>query len=310
MKIAVVGAGGVGGYLGGLLARAGHEVALIARGDHLGALREHGLQVQSVHGDFHVKPIAATDRPADIGPVELTICTVKTYDLDNAAEAMRPLVGPSTAVLPLQNGVESAARLRQYYPAANILGGAVWIVAAVAAPGVIRQESRFRRVVIGELDGRLTPRVRAIQAALLEAGADAELTDVIERILWTKLAFIASFSGITSVTRAPAGPVMACAESRALFKRALEEVAAVAQAKGLGLDAKLVDDTLAFADRMDPTLTSSMQRDVAARRRLEYDAMNGAVVRGGRETGVSTPVHEFFWTCLKVVDSMAGGGPA
>lgn len=304
MLIAIVGTGGVGGYFGGLLARAGHEVIFIARGPHLEAIRARGLRVQSVHGDFTVDPARATGDPAEVGAVDLTIFTVKTYDTDSAAERMRPLVGPKTAILPLQNGVESPARLSRYFGREAVLGGAAWIVSSIAEPGVIRQESPFRRIAVGELDGQETPRLRAIYEALLQTGATVELTREIEKVLWTKLLFIASFSGITSVTRAPAGPVMACAESRSLFVQAMREVEAVARAKGIDLDADVVDKTLAFAGSFGATATSSMMRDVVAGRRLEYDALNGAVVRAGRETGIPTPVHEFIWTCLKVVDSM------
>ena len=308
MKIAIVGAGGVGSYLGGLLARAGHEVALIARGRHLEAIRAHGLRIQSIHGDLDVRPAIATDNPAEVGPTDLTIFTVKTYDIDSTAELARPLVGPQTAVLPLENGVEAPAWLSRYFGKEAVLGGAVWIVSAVAEPGVIRQESQFRRIVFGEMDGRPTSRVAAIRDALGQSGFTVETTDQIEKVLWTKLLFIASFSGVTSVTRAPAGPVVACVESRSLLNRAMLEVEAVARAIGIPLDADMVEKTMAFVVGLESATTSSMQRDVLAGRRLEYDALNGAVVRAGQETGVPTPVHEFLWTCLKVVDLMAQGG--
>jgi 2-dehydropantoate 2-reductase len=310
MKIAIIGAGGVGGYLGGVLARAGHAVAFLARGAQLEALRRHGLRVRSPHGDFALEAVQATDRPAEIGPVDLALVTVKAYDLDRAGEMMRPLVGPGTAVLPLQNGVESAARLAECLPPETLLGGAIWIVAAVAEPGVIQQSSPFRRLVIGELDGRLTPRLAAVHTALREAGLEAETSDNIRKVLWAKLLFIASFSGLSSVTRAPAGPIMAAPEARGLLRRAMEEVAAAAAGDGVPLDANVVDDNLAFCARMSPDTTPSMQRDVVAGRRLEYDAINGAVVRAGRRAGVPTPVHEFFWTCLQVVDEAARGARA
>ncbi|HJW84207.1 MAG TPA: 2-dehydropantoate 2-reductase [Anaerolineae bacterium] len=305
MRIAIVGSGGAGGYYGALLARCGHEVIFIARGAHLEAIRARGLRILSVHGDFEVAPTRATADPAEIGAVDLTILAVKTYDTHAAALVMRPLVGPHTSVLSLQNGVESAAQLSRYFGRETVLGGATWIVSSIAEPGVIRQESQFRRIVLGELDGQQTQRVKDIRQALAEAGIAAEVSDHIDKVLWTKLLFIASFSGITSVTRAPAGPVRTCAESRLLLERAMREVEAVARAKGLDLDGDVVPKTLAFVETFEPTATSSMQRDVAAGRRLEYDALNGAVVRAGREAGIPTPVHEFIWTCLKVVDSMA-----
>ncbi len=304
MKIAIYGTGGVGSYFGGLLARAGHEVAFVARGAHLQALRDKGLKVRSVHGDFDIPHVFATDDPLEIGKTDLTICTVKTYDIGVIADKMRPLIGPQTALLPLQNGVETPDHLAQHFGSA-VLGGAVWVVSAVAEPGVIHQQSQFRRIVFGELDGRDTPRLHTIHEALANSGVTVEITGDIRKVLWTKLLFIASFSGITSVTRAPAGPVMACAESRLLLERAMREVEAVARAKGFHLEDDVVATTLDFCAKMTPDTTSSMQRDVAAGRRLEYDAINGAVVRAGKETGIPTPVHEFCWTCLKVVDSMA-----
>ena len=304
MKTAIFGAGGVGSYFGGLLARAGHEVAFIARGAHLQALRENGLKVRSVHGDFDIPHVFATDDPIEFGPTDLTICTIKTYDIGIIADRMRPLIGPQTALLPLQNGVETPDLLAQHFGPA-VLGGAVWVVSAVIEPGIIHQQSQFRRIVLGELDGRDTPRLHAIHEALANSSATVEITGDIRKVLWTKLLFIASFSGITSVTRAPAGPVMACAESRSLLERAMREVEDVARAKGLHLDDDVVAKTMDFCGKMTADATSSMQRDVAGSRRLEYDAMNGAVVRAGKETGIPTPVHEFFWTCLKVVDSMA-----
>jgi 2-dehydropantoate 2-reductase len=310
MRIAIVGAGGLGGYFGALLARAGHDVVFIARGRHLEAMRREGVRVVSVHGDFHLEPVLATDRPEAVGPVELTICTVKTYDLDAVAQFMRPLVGSTTSVLPLQNGVETAERLRRHLPAEALLAGAAWIVAYVAEPGVIRQESQLRRIVIGELDGRHTQRLENIHAALLESGAQAEVSGEIEKVLWTKLLFIASFSGISSVTRAPIGPILAAAESRSLLKRAMQEVADVALAQGIPLGDDAVERGMALAESLAPDATSSMQRDAAAGRRLEYDAMSGAVVRAGQRTGVPTPVHHFLWTCLHVVDNMAQGWKA
>jgi 2-dehydropantoate 2-reductase len=308
MLIAIVGAGGVGGYVGGLLARAGHSVHFVARGPHLAALRGHGLRVSSVHGDFALQPASATDQPAEIGPVDLALVTVKTYDLERAAALIQPLVGPGTTLLPLENGVEAADLLAGRYGAGAVLGGAIWIVSAVAEPGAIRQESAFRRVVVGELDGRQTPRLETVHAALREAGLDAELSGEIRKVLWTKLLFIASFSGLTSVTRTPAGPVLATPEARALLRRAMEEVAATAAASGVPLDADAVDKTMAFCGAMAPGTTASMMRDVLAGRRLEYDAINGAVVRAGRRGGVPTPVHEFIWTTLKVVDAASAGG--
>jgi 2-dehydropantoate 2-reductase len=307
MRIAVIGAGGVGGYFGGLLAHAGHDVAFVARGEHLRALRERGLQVQSAHGDFTVANVQASDRPAELGPAELILFAVKTYDCEAALAALRPLVASNTAIVTLQNGVEIPERVAAVFGRGAVLAGAVWLVSSMAAPGVIRQESPFRRIVVGELAGGLSTRAQELAAHLAEAGAEAEASADIWRVLWTKLLFIASFSGISSVTRLPAGPLMAAEETRALLVDAMVEVEAVARARGAALDPEVVPRTLAFAQALPPDSTSSMQRDVAAGRRLEADAINGAVVRAGRSTGVPVPVHTCLWSCLQAIDAVARG---
>lgn len=302
MRIAIMGSGGVGGYYGGLLARAGHDVTFIARGEHLQAIREHGLQVQSVHGDFSIHPASATDTPADVGAVDLIIVAVKMNTLEDAAEQMRPLVDGHTSILPLQNGVEAAARLSQIFGQEAVMGGATWIVSMIAEPGVIRQASQVRRIVFGEIDGRETERAKTILKVLQETGANIELSNEIEKVLWGKLMLIASFSGITSMTRSPIGPVLAFDESRSLFEAAMRETETVAHAHGILLDSDAVAKAMTFAATLDPELTSSMQRDVVAGRHSEFDALNGAIMRAGREVDVATPIHSFIWTCIKIIE--------
>lgn len=302
MRIAILGAGGVGGYLGGLLAREGHEVALVARGAHLRAIRERGLAVRSVHGDFVVRPALATDSPSELGPCDLVVFAVKTYDTDAAAEASKPLLGKDTTVLPLQNGIDAAARLAPYVGAERVIEGVAWIVASIEEPGVIRQESQVRHFVIGETGGRQTPRLAAVRDAIASSGCTVDATVEITRVLWTKLLFIASIAGLTSVTRSTVGRILAVPETKAMLRRAMAEVDAVAHAKGIPLEGGAVETGMGFAAMLEPTATSSMARDVAADRRSEYDALSGAVVRAGREAGVPTPVHEFCWTLLKTME--------
>ncbi len=200
MRIAIMGTGGVGGYYGGLLSQKGHEVIFIARGAHLQAMCEKGLHVKSVHGDFLVSPAKATDDPAAVGPVDLILFTTKTYHTDIAAQAIKPMVGKETVVVPLQNGIDAAERIGPYVGREHLVGGVTWLSAAIEAPGVIGQYSQFRRVVLGEFDGKMTTRLKTIYEILRATGIAAELSDDILKVLWTKFVFISSVSAIGSLT--------------------------------------------------------------------------------------------------------------
>ena len=307
MKIAIMGTGGVGGYYGGLLAHSGQDVTFIARGAHLAAIREKGLQVKSVLGDFLVSPAHATDNPAEVGPVDLILFATKTYHTDEAAQAIRLMVGPDTVVLPLQNGVDAAERIGAVVGTEHLLGGATWLSAAIEAPGVIGQYSQFRRIVLGELDGRKTPRAQQVFDALNATGATVELSDNIAKVLWTKFAFIASVSALGSLTRVTFGEYRNVPEARAALTEAIAEVAAVARAKGVSLDADVVDKTLAFIDGSAPGIKPSMQRDVEAGRPSELESMLGIVVRLGAELDVPTPVMRFAYAMLKPGERKAQG---
>jgi len=298
MRIAIMGSGGVGGYYGGLLACAGHDVTFIARGAHLAAIRAHGLQIKSVHGDLTIAPAQATDNPAGVGPVELVLVTVKTTATDEAARAIRPLVGPATVVLSLQNGIDAAERIGAVVGLEHMLGGATWVSSTIEAPGVIRQESQFRRIVLGELDGRITPRAQAVYEALQSTGATVELSANIRQVLWTKFVFIAALSGVGAITRLPVGDYRHVPETRDLLVRLMREVEAIARASGIALDANVVDQALAVVDNAAPGIQSSMQRDVAAGRPSELESMIGVVGRKGRELGVPTPVADMVYAAL------------
>lgn len=305
MRIAIMGTGGVGGYFGGLLAKAGNDVTFIARGEHLAALRAHGLQVESVHGDFVIAPATATDTPAAIGPVDYVLFATKTHHFDQALDAMRPLVGPETVVLPLQNGIDAAERTAAALGRRHVIGGLCQVGSYIAAPGVIRQISQFRKIVAGELDGQITPRVQAIVTALQAAGATAEVTAEIHKALWTKFIFIAPFSGVGAVARVPAGEIMACPETRRLLENAMIEVEAVARARGIALDPGIVAKTMAFCDAMTPQQTASMQRDVMDGKPSELESMIGVMVRSGAELGVPVPTFCFFYGALRPLEIRA-----
>ncbi|NLF15534.1 MAG: ketopantoate reductase family protein [Anaerolineaceae bacterium] len=299
MKMAIMGSGGVGGYYGALLASCGNDVTFIARGAHLSAMREHGLQVQSIHGDLHLAPVQATDDPARVGPVDLVLVAVKTYDLEQAAQAARPLVGPNTSVLPLLNGLDAAERLAAVLGDGNVLGGMTHISSSVAAPGVIRQVSPLRRITLGECDGTITARAEAVRDVLAATGAEVALTPRIDVALWEKFLFIASIGGICCLARQPMGPVLATAETRQLYTQALLEIEALAHARGVDLPDGAVDNALQLTAGFAPGTKPSMLADLEAGRRLELEAMSGTVVRYGRETGVPTPVHWAVYAALK-----------
>jgi 2-dehydropantoate 2-reductase len=298
MKIAMVGCGGIGGYYGGLLARAGHDVVFIARGAHLGALRQKGLTVYSVHGDFSVAPVRATDSPAEAGIADLAVVCVKTPATEEAARAMRPMIGPETAVMSLQNGVDAAARLGAVVGMEHVIGGATYISAALEAPGVIRQVSQFRRIVLGEMDGRVTPRILRITEAFQRMGIAVEATDNIRKVLWTKFVFIAGFSGIGTLTRMELGDFRDVPETRALLLSLMQEVSALAHASSVDLDPDVIAQILGLMDGSAAAMKPSMQRDVEAGRPSELESMIGLITRQGRERGVPTPVADLVYAAL------------
>ncbi len=299
MRIAIMGTGGVGGYYGGLLSQQGQEVIFIARGAHLQALRAKGLQVKSVHGDFLVSPAKATDDPAAVGPVDLILFCTKTYHTDIAAQAIKPMIGNETVVVPLQNGIDAAERIGAYVGREHLIGGVTWLSAAIEAPGVIGQYSQFRRVVLGEFDAKLTARLKTIYETLQATGITVEMSDDILKVLWTKFVFISAISALGSLTRASIGEYRQVPESREVLTEALGEVAAVAQARGVKLEGDLVAKTLEFIDNSAPNMKTSMQRDVEAGRPSELESMIGVVPRLGRQSGVSTPVLRLAYALLK-----------
>lgn len=305
MKIAVMGSGGVGGYYGGLLAQAGYDVTFIARGAHLAAICEKGLQVKSVHGGFTLAPVQATDTPADVGPVNLVMVCVKTPDTDRAAQDIRPMMGPDTIVMSLQNGIDAAQRLGTVVGIERIVGGTTWISSAIEAPGVIRQFSQFRRIVLGELDGRITARVQTIAEVLGSTGATVEVTDNILKVLWTKFVFIASVSGIGSLTRLEIGDYRAVSETHTLLAGLMREVEAVARAGGVVLDGDVIEQALAVVDGVAANIKPSMQRDVEAGRRSELESMIGVIGHRGRELGVATPIADMVYAALLPIELKA-----
>jgi 2-dehydropantoate 2-reductase len=300
MKIAVVGSGGVGGFFGGLLAQAGHDVAFVARGAHLRAIRTRGLTIERAKGGFTIAPANATDEPADIGPVDLVLLCVKTYDLLEALAQMRPLVGPRTSVLTLQNGVEAPDMAAAIFGAHAVLPGLVYCEVALQEPGVIFQGSDLQRIIVGELDGTRTPRASAIAAMFADAGAEATLSENVLGALWSKFCFICAMGGCTTLARCSLGALLADDEGRRLLEIVMTEVWAVGGARGVRFDADPIASGMATAARFPFETKSSMQRDLERGARLEIEALNGAAVRLGRALGVPTPANQAIYAALRL----------
>jgi 2-dehydropantoate 2-reductase len=298
MDIAVVGPGGVGGYFGGLLAKAGNNVTFMARGQHLEAIKANGLRVSHQEGEFTL-PVRATDDPGEAGPVELVIFTVKTYDTEDALPLVKALMGPETAVLTLQNGVESYQVLGRALGEERVLPGAAYIESGVVAPGHVRQMGDIVRIVLGEVDGSESPRSRKICEALRDGGINNELSPDVLITLWTKFLFIASLAGVTSACRRQMGLLLEDPAYRGMLVSAMEEIEAVARARGVGLDPQVVPNTMAYIEGSVKDLKASMHTDLEMGRRLELEALNGAVVRLGREAGAETPVNNMLYLVLK-----------
>ena len=305
MRIAIFGSGGVGGYFGARLAQAGEDVTFIARGEHLQALRNSGLEVDSIDGDFVVHPVKATADPSQVSPVDLVIVAVKTWQVPDAARAMKPMLATASSVLPLENGVDASSQLAAELGSAPVLGGLCKIVSFIVGPGHIRHAGFEPSVVFGELDNRRSERVERIQRAFATAGVNATIAADIQVALWTKFLFISSFSGVGAITGESAGKIRTHPETRALLQRAMTEVYAVAQARGIRLPADSVEKALASVDGLPDEATSSMQRDIAAGRASELESQNGAVVRRAREAGVEVPTHESIYNALRPLELKA-----
>src|ERR1700749_2493753 len=269
MRIAVMGTGGGGGYFGARLARAGHQVAFVARGRRLDGLRAHRLRVESPLRDIGLPDVEVTGRPAEIGPVDLVLFTVKLWDTLEAAEAIKPLLGVATAVVSFQNGVVKDDILRDVLGAGHVIGGVTYIAATIAEPGLIRHSGTLQKLVFGEYDGSLSPRVRQFADACAGSGIDAEISDRIEQTIWEKFVFLVGLSGTTSLARTPIGPIRSHPRSRAFLHDVMEEVVQVALAQGVALPADYADERLTFADQVPASMTSSMHPDLERGNRLE-----------------------------------------
>lgn len=298
MKIAIFGSGGVGGYFGGRLAAAGEDVTFIARGTHLAALQQGGLHIDSPNGALHLSTVQATDDPAMVGPVDVVLFTVKLYDVDAAAAALTPMIGPNTVVITLQNGVDAVDMVAKQVGAEHVAGGVAYIVIVIDQPGHLRHTTA-QQLVFGERDGTRSPRLIAFEEAGIRAGFQATASTTMETDLWIKFVRLATWSGMTTVTRSSMAVVRDNAELFVMMMAAIDETIAVGRARGIVFPPTLVADTLALIRSFPATSKSSMLEDFERGRRLELPWLSGAVVRLGKAVGVPTPTHQFIAAVLQ-----------
>ncbi len=307
MRIAVVGAGGVGGAFGAALAKAGADVTFIARGAHLAAMKSAGLKIEGGRGETHIVPTRATDDPKTIGEVDFVLFCVKLWDVESAGEHIKPLVSSGTAVIPLQNGIDAADRLIPILGREALMGGVAQISASIMKPGVIHQVGTFMRMIFGELDGQITQRGQDLLALCQKAGFDATLSGQIQTDLWMKFILLATNASITAATRQPIGKLRDDPDIRPIILAAVREVFAIAQAKKMALPSDAAEKVLDFIDHAPPTMKASMALDLERGNRLELPWLGGKVVELGRELGVPTPTHSMMYALLK---PYAMGAPA
>jgi 2-dehydropantoate 2-reductase len=299
MRIAVMAAGGVGGYFGALLARAGHEVAFVARGRHLAAIREHGLTVRADSGDVRIERPVVGDDPAKLGRADVVLFAVKLWDTEHAAQAIRPLLDRDSVVIPFQNGVESIERVSAVIDASHVMGGAAYIAATIGEPGVVVKTGKMARLRFGTVLPAQERAGRAFLDACKGAGIDAELVDDIRRVIWEKFVFLSAFSGITTAARHPIGVIRSDPDLRATLEAAMREAFAIGRARGIALPDAFIDQQLGFADGLPAEMKSSMLNDLVAGNRLEAPWLSGAVARMAKESGVAAPVSATLYAAVK-----------
>lgn len=300
MKIAIIGAGGVGGYFGARWAKAGADVTFIARGAHLAAMRNDGLKVLSANGDVTIAPVQATEDANSLRNVDLVVIAVKLWSTAEAIDTARKLVNENTAIVSLQNGVSAVDQLTQAFGAQRTLGGVAAIAALIESPGVIRHNGTMAAVSFGELDNKRTPRIEALARLCERAQVDCKIPDNIHKAIWEKFVFLASFAAMTTLTRLPLGYWRTDAETRQLFRQLAEEVIAVARAKQIPLAPDTIETMMGRIDALPPTMVASMLGDLQRGNRLELPWLSSTVAQLGRELNVDTPAHRFVHLALKL----------
>lgn len=309
MKIAIVGAGGLGGYFGARLAANGQDVVFIARGPHLAAMRTSGLQVRSPRGDLLLAMPSATDRIAEVGPVDIALVSVKLWDAQAVADQIKPLVRPGTAVISFQNGIDKDDILARSLGVEAVMGGVSYISARIGAPGEIIHTGQMQRLVFGELDGTRSTRAQVFLDACQSAGIDAEISTDIRSPTWQKFVFLVGLSAMTTASRLPIGRVRSGIESREMLLQVMQEAVAVAHAEGVNLPPDFAQDRLKFCDSLPAEMTSSMHEDLKAGRRLEVPWLSGKVVELARHHGFAAPANRAVTALLSLhAGGTTGGG--
>lgn len=299
MKIAIMGAGGMGAFYGANLAVAGRDVAFIARGAHLDAIRRDGLTLTGEGGDHLIKPAIATDDPREIGPVDAVLFCVKLYDIEAAAAAMRPLLGPNTVVISVLNGVDGPDRIAAAIGAQHVLGGAAYASAVIVAPGVVSYKSTMASLVIGELDGAESPRAEAFMAACEGAAFGCSVSTNILGVLWDKFTLLATNAALCSACRLPVASIYAEPALVDLARAMMEEIVALARAQGVVTSDDIIETSIARSNSFPPDMYASMYHDLARGRPMELEGLSGHVTKLGAELGIATPRHQTLFACLK-----------
>ena len=291
MKILIMGSGGVGGYFGARLVLGGADVTFVARGAHGAAMREHGLTLDTPQGPLQAARIKIVERAGDAAPPDMVLLAVKLWDTEDALQQIKPVVGPHTTVISLQNGVLKEDQLAKVFAREQLMGGVAYVATRIARPGVIQQTGPMQRLQFGEYDGRRSARAEALLQACVKGGINAELVDDIRRVVWEKYVFLAALSGATTTMRKTIGPIRSNPQTRAFFLDLMREVVAVGRAHGVALPPDYAEQRLKLADDVDPGMTSSMHHDLEQGNRLEVRWLSGGVVELGAKVGVAAPLH-------------------
>jgi 2-dehydropantoate 2-reductase len=298
LRIAIMGSGGAGGYFGAKLVTGGADVAFIARGAHLAAMRDNGLTVESAHEPIRLPKVNVTDDPRSIGPVDIVLFAVKLWDTETAARSIEPIVGPDTGIISLQNGVQKDDVLRGIFGAPAVMGGAAYMATTIGRPGIIVQTGSVQRLVFGEYDGKRSKRAEALLAAARAGGINAEISDDIRRAVWEKYVFLVALSGATTSMRVPLGPIRSHPRTRQFALDLMREAVAVGRAQGVALPEDFAEQRFAFVDSLPADMTASMHHDLQRGQRLEVKWLSGGVAEMGAALGVPTPANRAVYDIL------------